>query len=116
MQLKHDLESIVTLTVQILDAARSGNPVLLEQSTLHRDLVLHRLETSLQNSHHLDEVLRLKAADSISMVQGLDEEIKGLVAYQYSKTKRDLKFLETLKKELLVESSSQKGQRLKARG
>ena len=117
-RLQNDLESLVSLTVQMLDAARSGNPALLDQSTAQRETVVRRLEDIFKNqSVMMTSESQRRWMDSIVMVQNLDQEIKSLVAYQHAKTKSDLSFLENLKKDLFSEHAVEgKGQRLKTQG
>ncbi len=116
-RIKSDIESLISLTVQILDAARSGNPVLLEETVARRDLLVTSIEDFSKAAEPMDETTRTSLLESIGMVQSLDREIENLVALQHSKTLQDLRFLDSTKKQLLDESAvDEKGQRLQTHG
>ena len=115
--LQSDIEALVTLTVQILDAARSGNPVLMDDCVSRRDSLLTRIEESVKAAPPKDAKARRQLSESIAMVQKLDREIKELVEIQQSKALKDLRSLDSNKKQILDESATdQKGQRLRTHG
>ena len=115
--IKRDIESLVTLTVQILDAARSGNPHLLEESVSRRNVLIADIEEHTKPGLPLTDHSRQQLIEAIAMVQSLDKEIHDLVALQHTKTLKDMRFLDTTKKQILAESAvDEKGQRLQTHG